>query len=457
MALECSYCGARAKDDATRCPQCLRATGLLVVNESAVRAPLSRKQKIAALLAATACVAVVAAGISLFKRQQASSARAVREGTASAVSDTAAPFSRLDSLSALAGGSRDALAQGRAVLDAMRAKIQSNGHSVTQSIERGLPPARTVEQLAAALEGRGGRFTSLDLARLAYSALDGAGADVRLARRTTGSRPDTAPDPSGALGRYVILIREHAIDPLDTTPVAAAEARAQAMNAAQITGAMLIQTALASMVSGDRARASSLLTRAVEQWPEAGLAHAARAIVTRDGMHGGTDESVLRDLATAAAASGDDPAVLLLRARAALMAGDTVLVQTSARQARSKARAWGPAALAQVLAFDATAAGGAGRCDPLIDAHEPWTDDALTACRALTAAGAAPPESTPAAQRLAAQSQDPMQLALAAAALGEVQRVSPSARDEYAHWLAIAGRRDLADRALDEGDGGAQR
>jgi ribosomal protein L40E len=454
MALECSYCGARAPDGATRCPQCLRATGLEPAAESPSRAPLSRKHKTAALAVATLLIGGAAAAVSLSKRVRADGERAVRDGTASVSSDVPAPFARLDALTALAGRARDPLAQARTALDALREKLSTHGHTSAPLVEQGLAPSRSIEQLSAAIESRSARFTSLDLARLLYSALDGAGVTVRFARRATGSRPDTAADPSGALGRFVVLVGDHAIDPLDAQPIAARDARATVLTAANATGAMLVQSALASMLSGDRAKAATLLTRAVDQWPDAGLAHAARAIVTRDGLGGGVDESVTRDLATAAVASGDDPAVLLLRARAAVASGDTVLAQTSARQARAKARAWGPAALAQVLAFDANAAGGAGRCDPLIDAREPWTDDALTACRALTASGAAPPESAPAAQRLVAGSRDPMQLALASCALGETQRVPANILTEYAGWLAIAGRADLSQRAMNPEDGG---
>ncbi|MFO0560629.1 MAG: hypothetical protein U0269_21620 [Polyangiales bacterium] len=454
MALECSYCGARAPDDATRCPQCLRATGLIAANDAPARAPLSRKQKLVALAVSTLVVGSVAAGIALFKRSRVEGERAVREGTASVASDVAAPFARVDSVTALAGRASDPLARSRAALDALREKLSTQGHSVSTAIDQGLAPSRSIEQLASALASRSARFTSLDLARLLYSALEGSGLSPRFARRANAPRPDAPADPSGALGRYVVLIGEHAIDPLDSQPVSLRDARASPMTAAQVTGAMLVQSALAAMVTGDRAKATTLLARSIELWPEAGLGHAARAIVTRDGLSGGVDESVTRDLATAVAASGDDPGVLLLRARAAVASGDVVLAQTSARQARAKARAWGAAALANVLAFDANAASGAGRCDALIDANESWTDDALTACRALTASGAAPPESTPAAQRLAASATDPMQFALATLALGEVQRVPSSMRQEYAAWVSVGGRPELAHRALEEGDAG---
>lgn len=418
------------------------------------RAPLTRRQKLAAIAASTLVVGAAAAGIALFKRARVEGERAVREGSASIAADVPAPFARVESVTALAGRASDPLARARTTLDAVREKLATQGHTASQSVDQGLAPSRSIDQLGAALSSRAARFSSLDLARVIYSALEGSGLSPRFARRSNASRPNFAADPSGALGRYVVVMGEHVIDPLEAQPVAARDARTTEMTAAQITGAMLVQSALSSMVTGDRARASSLLTRAVELWPEAGLAHAARSIVTRDGLSGGVDDSVTRDLATAAAASGEDPAVLVLRARAAAVAGDNVLAQTCARQSRAKARAWGSAALASVLAFDASAAGGAGRCDALIDASEPWTDDALTACRALTASGAAPPESTPAAQRLAASATDPMQWALVTLALGEVQRVPPAQRQEYAAWLTIGGRPELAQRALEGEDGG---
>jgi hypothetical protein len=208
-----------------------------------------------------------------------------------------------------------------------------------------------------------------------------------------------------------------------------------------------LQHAVSAALTGDAARAATLVRRAIERWPEAGYAHAARAMITRRGLGGGVDDSALRDLATAVVASGDDPAVHLLAARAAAAAGDLTLARTSARAARSRARGWGDAALAAVLAFEPGAAAAQGRCDPLIDAREPWTDDALTACRALTAEGAAPPESAPAAQRLASGARDPLRLALSSAALGEVTRGEITR--EYAGWLTLAGRGDLARRATE--------
>lgn len=454
MPLECSYCGARAPDGATRCPQCLRATGLIAVHEAPARAPLSRKQKLIVLVASTLLIGSVTAGIALHQRTRTQQERAVHEGTASAMSDVAPPFARVDSVTALAGRASDPLARARTALDSLRAKLSTQGHSVSTSIDQDLAPSRSIEQLASALSSRAAHFTSLDLARLLYSSLEGSGLAPHFALRTHAPRPDMPADPTGALGRYVVLLDEHVIDPLDTQPVSIRDARTSVMTATQVTGAMLVQSALAAMVRGDRAKATSLLVRSIELWPEAGLGHAARSIVTRDALGGGVDDSVLRDLATAAAASGDDPAVLVLRARAAATSGDFVLAQTCARQARAKARAWGIAALAHVLAFDSHSASGAGRCDPLIDANEPWTDDALTACRALTASGAAPPESTPAAQRLASVATDPMQFALATLALGEVQRVPAPMRQEYAAWIALGGRPELAHRALQQSDAG---
>jgi hypothetical protein len=453
MALECSYCGARTTDDATRCPQCLRATGLIAAPESTQSPPWSAKKKALVALGSLALVALVGGGVALGRRARAQSVVAVQQGTASSVSDVPPPFARVEALAFLtrSAQSGDALAKGRAAHEALRTRMRDRPVQTVASIES-VPPARTIEALAAALDTGNARLTSLDLCRAIYSALDAAGAQPRFARRASGSRPDVPADPTGVLGRYVVLVGEHAIDPLDSTVIARRDAQPTEMSAAQVTGAMIIQSALSALTSGDRARASTLLVRAVELFPEAGLAHAARAAVTRSGLSGGVDDSVMRDLATAVVASGDDPAIQILRARAALLRGEIELVRTSARSARSRARGWGDAALAQVLAFDPANAQGAGRCDPLIDARESWTDDALTACRALTAEGAAPPDSTAAAQRLARSERDPMRLALAAAALGEVVRLTDERADEYARWLALAGRSDLARAAL--GDAG---
>lgn len=458
MALECTYCGARTSDDAARCPQCLRATGLIPANDPAPRRPLaSRRARIAASVAAIVVLSTLGGTYTVLSRLRSERARSLREGTASVVDEVPPPFARTDALRWLVASARsgDALARARAALDALRARLRDRAHVAPVLIEDGLPPARTIEELATALDNRGSRFTSLDLCRVLYSALEQGGARPRFARRALGSRPDVPADPTGALGRYVVLVGEHGIDPLDAIVVPQRETRPTELTPAEVTGAMLIQSALAAMLRDERARASALLTRAVERWPDAGLAHAARAIVTRSGLGGAVDEGVLRDLATAVVASGGDPAVHLLRARAAVVREDFVQARTDARAARNAARGWGDAALAAALAFDPASAAGAGRCDTLIDAREPWTDDALVACRALTAAGAAPAESVAAAHRLARAERDPMRLALAAAALGEV----PSAADaqtarEMAGWLALAGRDELARQALTLPDSG---
>jgi hypothetical protein len=47
-----------------------------------------------------------------------------------------------------------------------------------------------------------------------------------------------------------------------------------------------------------------------------------------------------------------------------------------------------------------------------------------------------------------------MQLALASCALGETQRVPANILTEYAGWLAIAGRADLSQRAMNPEDAG---
>jgi hypothetical protein len=462
MALECSYCGARTTDDAARCPSCLRATGLIAAPESPARAPLGRRARIAIALSAVAVLGGAFATRWAVTRAQRARAQELTAGTRSAEEDLTPPFARGAGIAAVDRGARtgEPLAKGRAALDALRTMIQEHAHVVlprgSLAEGGGVPAARSIAELAAALEGRGGRFTSLDLARVLYSALDGSGSGPSFARRTSGSRPDAPPDPTGVLGRYVVLLAGHALDPLDGTVIPAAESRPRALDPGQVAGALLVQHALSLALAGDRAQGSAMIRRAIARWPDGGLPHAARAVIARAGMGDGVDESVMRDLSTAVVASGDDPGIHLLQARAAAASGDVTLARTSARAARQRAKEWGDAATAYVLAFEATSAAGGGRCDALIDAREPWTDDALTACRALTAAGAAPPESAPAAERVRQSGRDPLRWALAGAALGEIAAIPADARREYAGWLAIAGRADLADRVLNPADGGAR-
>ena len=125
------------------------------------------------------------------------------------------------------------------------------------------------------------------------------------------------------------------------------------------------------------------------------------------------------DLSRGGGAGRACPGVPLLQARAAAGNGAVPPARTRGRAARQRAKEWGEAATAYVLAFEPATAAGGGRCDALIDAREAWTDDALTACRALTAAGAAPPDSAPAAERVRQAGRDPMRWALAPAAPGE--------------------------------------
>jgi hypothetical protein len=457
MALECSYCGARTTDDASRCPSCLRSTGLIAAPEAVEKKPVTRKQVASVGLALVGVAALASGGVVLAKRARNDHAQAVRRGAEGADADVSPPFERASGLDSLRRAARgpDALAKGRAALDALRARVRDGSHTVSASAAQGVAPSRSIEELSRALNGRDARFTSLDLCRVLYAALDAEGANPTFARRATGSRPDVPPDPSGVLGRYVVIVGGHALDPVDGSAMAQREARPTTLDPAQVSGAMLVQHAISTLLTGDRARASSLVTRAIERWPDGGIPHAARAMITRSGLGDGVDESVMRDLATAVVASGDDPAIHMLRARAAVANSDLVLARTSARAARERAKGWGDAALAHVLAFEAASATTGGRCDALIDAREDWTDDALTACRALTASGAAPPESAPAAERVRRSAADPLRWALAGAALGETHAIPSAQQREYAGWLALAGRTDLAGRVLEPEDSGA--
>ncbi|MDP3279013.1 MAG: hypothetical protein Q8Q09_27720 [Deltaproteobacteria bacterium] len=461
MALECSYCQAQTDDEAIRCPACLRTTGLMEVRESK-RTPLSKREKRVRVLITFAIIAAAAVVVfsvtKLRASRSATTARDSHEGRTSTVADVPAPLAEAPSLAALAPQTlpSGSLARARAIFDALASRIRTANHHVVVTPDQ-VGPSRETQALGVALASAGARFSSLDLARALSVACRSRGLAVTFAQRTRSVRGDVPPDPTGVLGRYVVVVAGHALDLVDGTVVAVSDALPRAMTAEAISGAMMVQSAHASAAlnpASNGAAALALVDSAVRAWPDGAVPLAARAQLQRASLGGSVHEGVVQDLAAAVAASGDDPAVLMLQARAAVAQGNAGLARNAVRRALLRARAWGDVALASSFAFET---GGVGQpCDALIDARESWTDDALLACRiAMTTAAAVAPEAgIEAARRLSADSRDPLRAALASAALGSVVAHAEAQRQELAGWLTMGRRPELAERVMHPEDAG---
>jgi hypothetical protein len=247
----------------------------------------------------------------------------------------------------------------------------------------------------------------------------------------------------------VVLVAGHAADPVAGELTAAQDSRPHPLDAGALAGAMLAQSALASAVSGAaHDRTIALADGAVDAWRDGATPLAVRAFVAR--VRGTAGESASQDLASAIALR-DDAAFHLLRARLALATGDFPTAAAESAAAQSRARAWGDAALAAASVPRAPGGDAGEPCAPLAAAHEPWTDDALVLCRR------APAELVPAAaERLANGTHDPLRLAWAAAAGAPSAQGRVRARDrgEFAAWLALLGRPDLAGAAAPGGAAG---
>jgi hypothetical protein len=438
----------------------LRSTGWIEVADKAP--PPSRKKLV--LIAASALLAVVAvsAGVLALKHHNKQQSLAVQTGTR-ATADTqslGAAFESGAAVQALAAEchAQAPLAKAREALDAIRRKISAVNHRINDRPEA-VPAVRTTNALAQSLSGPQSLFSSLDLARVLGAVLRDARVSFEFARRTTGTRPNTPPDPTGVLGRYVVIVENVALDPVDGQAIARTEARPIVMPIEAVNGAMLVQSALAEQHAGHHSQALTQITQAIANWGDGGIAHAARAYLTRN--EGVAPQEVLRDLDTAVVATNDDPAIHLLRAHTAVSFGEPAIARTSAQLAWQKARGWGDAALAAALTYTpapSTDSGvtDRGRCERFLDARESWTDDALTACPALDSSQDPSETQLTAARRVASQTTDPMRLAFAMAALHSTQgiAISPSARTEVLGWLLLAGATQTARELVRTPDAG---
>lgn len=444
MALECAHCGTRVADGTVRCPQCLRSTALVEIPTAPPRASFGRGRWIAGVVA----LALVAGGGVYLAMKRADRASDVRESPIArslrAGGEAPDPFAAHGTTSVwtaqVRSGNGDVV-RARSVMDLVVASLQ---HARLVDDPHDAPPARSIDDVARALAAADGRVTSLDVARLMVSILRDAGvqhADV--AEQLGTPRPGDPPDPSALLGRYVAVVGDMAIDLTGRTVIAARELHAQPLASDALLGAMLAQSALHAIHTDTRRdRALALADSAVNAWRDGVVPLAVRAEAWRAAGSTGGLGLAEQDLASAVALRDGDAAIHLLRARFALMGGRGDLVDAEIRAALSRARTFGPAALAAAIAGTEAVDGG-DRCAALNDAHGEWTTTAWTICRG---GGAGALDARDAAQRLIGNSTDPMVLAYGAAsgAEGALARVRSDERDEYAAWLVAMGRRDLA-------------
>jgi hypothetical protein len=454
MALECAHCGTRVPDGTTRCPQCLRTTALVEIPSDRANGSGSRARGVWIGAIALAILATAAGLLALTKmprRRSAPGSPLARAMNADrGIPDAFASHGGTAAWVAQVRSGNGDLVHARSVLDLVSAGLT---HARWVDDPYDAPPSRTVDEIAHALARDDGRVTSLDLARLAVSVLRDAGTRADLAEQTTGVRAGEAADPSALLGRYVAVVGDTAIDVAGRALVASRDLHVRTLDPDAITGAMMAQSSLHAAYSGaGRDRVVALADGAVAAWRDGVVPLAVRAEAWRIAGASGGLGLADQDLASAIALRDSDAPLHLLRARMALLAGRGDLVASEVAAARSRANAFGAAALAAAIVGTAATDGG-DRCAPLRDAHEAWANDAWTLCHA-TDTGA--PEVRDAAQRLAADAVDPMRLAYAAAfgAEGTLARVRGPQRDEYAMWLVALGRRDLASAALGLGDAG---
>lgn len=458
MALECAHCGAHTHDGATRCPQCLRTTGLVPLATQSPRPSRLPGQKLVlvgtAVTTLVVVVLVLVAKANWSRRGHDSIATRLTGVPGIAPSDLPPPFEtgpELAPLIAQVRTIRDHTARGRAILDTLTATLQSNGATLVTDPED-TPPARTPDEIHRALRSPHGRVTALDLARWAAAVLRAAGSQAEVAERTRALRDDEPADPSGLLGSYVAILGDHAMDVTARTLVAARETAPRILRGTSLAGAVLAQAALHAAVSGaPRDRVLALAEGAVRAWPDGTVPLAVRALAWQVVGASGGMRLADQDLASAIARRDEAP-LHLLRARLALVAGNPTLAATEAFAALRRSPAWGPAALAHVVLAPYQPDAG-DRCAPLVTAREPWTDDALALCQRDRLS---PNVVRAAAERLAASSHDPLRLAYAAAAGHQeaATRVRAHDRPELAAWLLALGRPDLAHTLLHPTDAG---
>lgn len=455
MALECAHCGARADEGTTRCPQCLRSTGLVQIPAQPTRRP--RRGALLVGVAVSLATALTAGGVLALRAQRHRGSDALLTRLRSVSGADLAPVLEVGAecapLVTLVRGAGDDLARARAVMDAVSREMSASGARRALTSDEA-PPARSPDAIYRALRTREGRVTDLDLARLEAAVLRASGTRATVAERGAAPREDEPADPSGVFGSYVVLVGDYAVDVASAELVPARDTRPRPLDERALRGAMLAQSALAeAALGGRRDRALSLADAAVEAWPEGAVPLATRAVVT---LAVGSSSGLAlaeRDL-SAAIALRDEAPLHLMRARLLLThpglgAGS---VETEVNAAFRRARAWGPAALA-LVALGTQGPDAGDPCAPLGPPREEWTDDALVICRR-----ASQPEEQvrAAALRLMASSRDPLRVAYAAlgGAPGASARVSAQEREELARWLLILGRADLAAEVLGRPDAG---
>jgi len=440
MATECAHCGQHGIDDsADRCPQCLRATGLVRVAEAPARAAESGRRRSAVILGAV-LAAGLAGGMLVYRvvvGRSSGSRGAGRSGEAL----PPLPASVADGLAfrAVVAQVRNAAqpaARARIVLDVLQAR---RGTTQPVSDADDAPTARSLDAVFAALPE--GRYSSLDLARVALGVLRAAGTEARMAWQSASPRGDEPPEPTGLLGVYVVRVGDSTMDLAGGNVVGPDDLRVRDMDDRATEGALRAQSALAELRTGAAPqRMVALADEAVRAWPTGTVPLAVRAAVFRAVGSSSAGDAADRDLA-AALALNDDAALHRLRARLAVASGDGTRAHTEARAVLRTARAWGDAALLAIVLGATDGDAGGDPCAPLREARGDWTQDAWLLCRG-------DPTGVirgPAATRLVAGTRDPLRLALAAASgsPSASARVRAAERAEFYAWLRVLGRGDL--------------
>jgi hypothetical protein len=416
------------------------------------QAPASRSRL---WIAATVLVVLIAAGVAFALRHRSVGSTTQTQSRRPAldthlVPDPFATGPQLASWVAAVREPRDSLARARVALDRITTSMQASGAHLVVDTDGtgGIPRARPLDAIGAALTSRDGRVTTLDLARLETGVLRAAGADASMAEQTRSLRPDEPADPTGLLGRYAVVVGDHAVDVAAGTIVSSRDIGPRAIDDASVAGAMLAQSALADVLDGrDRSAAVVLADQAVQQWPDGAVPLATRARVNQV-LGGPGAAAIARQDLDAALALRDEAPVHLLRARDALVAGRAETTIAEVQNALRRAPHWGEAALAFAIVAPHVPDAG-DRCSALASARDEWAADAVLICHGDATASAA-------AERLAGITRDPIRLAFAAAAgaTAASSRVLAADRTELAAWLLLLGRADLASQLLAAPDAG---
>lgn len=453
MALECANCGTRVADDAVRCPQCLRSTGLVEIAVAPARRPGSVAKIAVAVGVAVLAIAAIGTLVALRLRHRSPAT----EGSALARAmhadrDMPDPFATGTASAAwiaeVHGRSGD-LVRARAALELVASALS---HARMVDDAHDAPAARSLDDVVRALGAADGRVTSLDLARLIAGLLRGAGTNARVAEVTAGVRPGEPADPTGLLGRYVAVVGDTAVDVAGRTLLGARDLHAQVLDDRAVAGAMMAQSALNAGYSGARHdRVVALADGAVAAWRDGVVPLAVRAEAWHIAGASGGLQLADQDLASALALRNEAP-LHLMRARFAIMGGRGDIAGEEIREALTRSRGYGLGALAAAVAGTEAVDGG-DRCAAIHDAGDNWAPFAWAICHGGAPGGLSAED---AARQLAAASTDPLPLAYAAAAgaEGAFARVRSSDRDELAAWLLALGRSDLANQALGRGDAG---